>query len=85
MIATVTNFGDNIGVQFPKTLLKNAHISENDDVEILVKNSSIIIKRRESKKHFTTKERINAFCKTIGNDVQVSEIDWGKSQGREIW
>jgi antitoxin component of MazEF toxin-antitoxin module len=80
MITTVTN----LGIQFPKFLLKNAHISENDDVDSLVKNSSIIIKRIDSKKHLTTKERIAAFCETM-EDVQFSEIDWGKPQGKEIW
>jgi antitoxin component of MazEF toxin-antitoxin module len=84
MIATITNFGDNLGVQLPKSLLKDMHISENDDVEILVKNNSIVIKRKESKKHLTTKERIAAFCDPM-DDVQVSEIDWGKPQGKEIW
>ena len=84
MIATVTNFGDNFGVQFPKSLLQNVPFSENDDVEILVKDNSIIIKRRESPKHLTTKERIAAFCDTM-DDVQLSEMDWGKPQGKEIW
>ena len=84
MIATITNLGDNLGVQLPKSLLKDIHISENNDVEILVKNNSIVIKRKESKKHLTTKERIAAFCDPM-DDVQVSEIDWGKPQGKEIW
>ena len=84
MITTVTNFGGSLGVQFPKSLLKNAPISENDDVEVLVKNNSIIIKRMENKKHLTTKERIASFCETI-EDVQLSETDWGKPQGKEIW
>ena len=84
MIATVTDFGNNLGVQFPKSLLKNMEISENDDVEIFVKDNSIIIKRRENPKHLTTKERITAFCETM-DDVQLSEIDWGKPQGKEIW
>jgi len=84
MIATITNFGDNLGVQFPKSLLKNMEISENDAVEILIKNNSIIIKRRESPKHLTTKERIATFCGKI-DEVQLSEFDWGKPQGREIW
>ena len=38
MITTITNFGDNLGIQFPKSLLKNIPISENDDVEILGNN-----------------------------------------------
>jgi len=52
--------------------------------EILVKNNSIIIKRREDKKHLTTKERIAAFNGTM-EDIQFSETDWGKPQGKEIW
>ena len=84
MIATVTNFGNSFGVQCPKSLLKNVHIFENEDVEILGKYNSIIITRRESKKHFTTKERIAVFCETK-EDVQLSETDWGKPQGKEIW
>ena len=84
MLATVTNFGDNLGVQFPKSLLKNVQISENDDVEILVKDNSIIIKRQGSPKRLTTKERIASFCEVTDN-VQLLEIDWGKPQGKEIW
>jgi len=84
MIATVKKFGDGLGVNFPKSFLKNMEISENDDVEVLVKDNSIIIKRREIKKHLTTKERIAAFCTTMDGS-HLSEIDWGKPQGKEIW
>ena len=84
MITTVTNFGDKLGVHFPKSLLKKVHIFENDDVEILVKDSSIIIKRSGSKKHLTTKERIAAFDEIIEKG-QLTEIDWGKPQGKEVW
>ena len=84
MITTIKNFGDNLGVQFPKSLLKDIHICENDDVEILVKNNSIIIKQKKSKKHLTTKERVDAFCDTMA-EVQFTETDWGKPQGKEIW
>ena len=84
MIATVTDFGNNLGIQFPKSFLNKVQISENDDVEIFVMNNNIVIKRRENPKHLTTKERIAAFCETM-DDIQLSEIDWGKPQGKEIW
>jgi len=84
MLATITNFGDTLGVQFPKSMLRNLPIFENDNVEILVKNNSIIIKRYEDKKHFTTKERISTFNGALDN-FQLSEIEWGKTQGKEIW
>ena len=84
MIATVTNYGDAFGVQFPKSLLKTLSISENDNVEIFVKDNSIILTRIENKKHFTTKERIDVFCQTM-KDAQSAEFDWGKAKGNEIW
>ncbi|MDR0793674.1 MAG: AbrB/MazE/SpoVT family DNA-binding domain-containing protein [Chitinophagaceae bacterium] len=84
MITTLTNFGDSLGVRFPKSFLKNMPISENDDVEIFVTDDSIIIKRPERKKHLTTKERIAAFSDTP-EFAQLSETDWGKPQGKEVW
>jgi len=84
MITTFTHFGDNLGIQFPKSLLKNVPILENDDVELFIMDNSIVIKRLERRKHFTTKERIAAFCNTK-ECIQLSEIDWGKPQGREVW
>ncbi|MCL2098668.1 MAG: hypothetical protein FWH23_07940 [Bacteroidales bacterium] len=84
MEVKIKNFGDSFGVQFPKYLLENVQISENDDMEILVKYNSIIIKRRENKTHFTTKERIAVFGDSI-DKAQLSEIDWGRPQGKEIW
>jgi len=84
MTATVTSFGDSLGVLFPKSLLKNMHFLEDEDVEVLVRDNSLIITRRENKKRLTTKERIAAFCGKA-EDVQLSEIDWGKPQGKEVW
>ena len=83
MKATITNFGDRIGVQFPQSLLKRVEISENDDVEILVKDKRIIIQRPDNPKRLTTKERIAAFSGEPDN--QLSEFEWGKPQGKEVW
>jgi len=84
MIATVSNFGDGLGVKFSKSLLKTVHIYENDDVEVFVSDNCIIIKRQGHKKHLTTKERIAAF-RGINENIPTTEIDWGTPQGREIW
>jgi antitoxin component of MazEF toxin-antitoxin module len=44
MITRVTNHGDTLGIQFPKSLWEDVHISENDSVEIQVKNDAILNK-----------------------------------------
>jgi len=64
--------------------LRDLPIYENDNVEILIKNNSIVIKKHENRKHFTTKERISAFNGASEN-FQLSEIEWGKPMGKEIW
>jgi len=84
MIATVTNFGGSLGIYFPNSLLKNVHISENDNVEILAADNSIIIKKLEKRKHFSTKERIATFHDSLENNPFI-ETDWGKPLGKEIW
>jgi hypothetical protein len=35
-------------------------------------------------RHITTKERIAAFGETM-EEIKISEFDWGKPQGKEIW
>jgi len=88
MITTVTKQGNSLGIQFPKSLWDNVCISENDHVEVWVKNNAIVIKKQENKNHRTTRERIATFYGGIGTDTdqnQTPEMDWGKPQGKEIW
>jgi len=47
MLATVTSFGDSLGIQFPKSMLRDLPVFENDNVDILIKNNSIVIKKHE--------------------------------------
>ncbi|MDR2145597.1 MAG: hypothetical protein LBE91_03945 [Tannerella sp.] len=84
MITAFTNLGDNVGIQFPKSLLQNMPFSEDDEVEILIADKNIVIKRVEERRHLTTKERISSFGESEV-PVPLSETDWGKPQGREIW
>jgi antitoxin MazE len=88
MITKITNYGDTLGIRFPKSLLEDVHISENDSVEVQAKNGVILITKQTSKNHYTTKERIAAFRETMSADEeqnQSSETDRGKPQGKEVW
>jgi len=57
-------------------------MSKGLQVEVIV--FPIMTKRRENKEHLSTKERIAAFGNTM-EDIQLSEIEWGQPQGKEIW
>jgi antitoxin MazE len=88
MITRVTNHGDTLGIRFPKSLWKDVHISENDSVEVQVRNGAIFITKQNDKTHYTTKERIAAFYETMPEEaeqIQSQEIDWGKPEGEEVW
>jgi len=91
MITTVTNYGDNFGVRFPKSVWETVQIFENDKVEIFIKGNAIMIERQEKTEHLTTKERIASFFskaeETINNSEhnQLPEIEWGRPIGKEVW
>ena len=85
MITTVRNYGNNLGIQIPKSLWQDVHIYENDNVEIRIRNNAIVIERQESKKHLSTKERIALFFDKPTEIDQLSEMDWGMPQGKEVW
>jgi len=80
--------GNSLGIQFPKSLWDNMCISENDHVEVWVKNNIMVIKKQEDRNHRTTKERLATFYGDTEMNMdqnQIPEIDWGKPQGKEIW
>jgi antitoxin MazE len=87
MVTSIVKWGNSQGIRLPKTLLQNINISENDTVDVLVENESIVIKKRNGKKHQTTKERILEFYSRDGEkDIKKEkEINWGKPLGKEIW
>jgi antitoxin component of MazEF toxin-antitoxin module len=67
--------------------LQNIDIQENDTVDVILENETIIIKKTGRREHRTTKERLIDF---YGKEVEQKsifqeEIDWGNSIGREIW
>jgi antitoxin MazE len=87
MTTTIVKWGNSQGIRIPKAFLQSVNISENDRVDILVENEAIIIKKKYSKKHRTTKERLMDFYGQDTKDItnKQEEIDWGKPAGEEIW
>jgi antitoxin MazE len=87
MQTAIVTWGNSQGIRLPKVFLQNINIGENDTVDVILENETIIIKKAGEKKHRTTKERLRDFYGEEFDQRSVSqeEIDWGNSVGREIW
>jgi antitoxin MazE len=87
MQTTIVKWGNSQGIRIPKAFLKNIHVSENDPVDIVVSDETIIIKKINYKKHKTIQERLVEFYGTNFDQKRTiqKEIDWGKAVGKEKW
>ena len=50
MLTTIQRWGNSQGVRLPKTILDELFLQENDQVEIVGENDSIIIKKASRKR-----------------------------------
>jgi antitoxin MazE len=75
----IVKWGNSQGIRLPRHLLDSVHLSDNDMVEIITQNDSIIIKKAANKKHKTLKERLAGYN---GNYV-FEEWDTGAPVGKE--
>lgn len=82
MRTTIVKWGNSQGIRLPKLLLDSVSLSDNDTVEVVAENNSLIIKKVKSKRVCKTiQERFAGFDEAY----EPIEIDWGKPVGREIW
>ena len=94
MLTTIQRWGNSQAVRLPKTILETLFLQENDPVEIIAENDSIIIKkttrRRRAKK--SLEKRLEEFYQKPIYEILVdeslynpAEYDWGKPIGKEAW
>lgn len=82
MQTTIVKWGNSQGIRLPKLLLDSVNLSDNDTVEVIAKNNSIIIKKSENKRAYKTiQERFRDF----NGEYESIKVDWGKPVGKEIW
>jgi antitoxin MazE len=75
----IVKWGNSQGVRLPRYLLDSVNLSDNDTVEVIAANDSIIIKKAAERKHRTLKERLAAF---EGN-YNFEEWNTGAPVGKE--
>jgi antitoxin component of MazEF toxin-antitoxin module len=87
MQTTIIKLGNSQGIQLPNDFLQTINVSENDTVDVLLQNNSIIIRKTPPRIHRTTEERLRDFFGEEYNEIimKQEEINWGKAEGEEVW
>lgn len=80
MVAQVKAWGNSSGIRIPASVLKEAGIHREDELDIRVEGTDIILSKTRS--HKTLEERIAAYG---GRLSIMKDYDWGEPKGREMW
>ena len=91
MLTKIKKWGNSQGIRIPKAFLETLNISNDDEVEIMTEQETIVIKKINKKELITIKDRLENFYGKKLEEIlsKISEpqeeIDWGKPVGKEIW
>jgi antitoxin MazE len=83
MQTTIVKWGNSQGIRIPKFLLDSVNLASNDEVEVTVKDDSIIIKKSAGRSRRESIKEI--FEGYDGGYFNTEEIDWGEPKGDEAW
>ena len=83
MMTIIQKWGNSQGVRLPKTILDALSLQENDAVEIVAENNSIIIKKATRKRR--AKKCLEERFKNYTGNYQCTEWETGKPVGKEVW
>ena len=75
-------WGNSQGLRLNKDLLERAGLKAGDEVEISVKDSTLVI---VPARKIRGKYRLEDLVARIPEDHLPKEVDWGNSSGREEW
>ena len=82
MLAKIQKWGNSQGIRFPREILRKAHISVGDNVDISVHTGKILVKPANVKRR---KYKLKNLLSKLPSTYKAREEDWGKPEGREVW
>jgi antitoxin MazE len=82
MVTRVQKWGNSQGLRLAKQLLEDAHISIGDDVDVTIREGTIII---APIKRIRGKRSLKELVSRIPKDYKTGEVEWGNPIGREVW
>ena len=82
MLAKIQKWGNSQGLRITKALLSDAQINVGDNVNISVKDGSLIVTPAQRVRR---KYELKDLVAKIPKEHQAKETDWGKPVGKEAW
>lgn len=82
MHTRIRKWGNSQGLRLAKTILDEADLAVDDEVDIKVQDGKILI---APSRRIRGKYSIECLAAEIPADYKVEETDWGKPEGREEW
>jgi antitoxin MazE len=80
MVSKVQQWGNSQGVRLPKTVLDLAHIAVGDEVEIIVDDHQILVRKVPSAKY-----DLDDLVSRIPKGFKAKEVNFGSPVGKEEW
>ena len=80
MFAKIRKWGNSQGLRLSKDLLELADFVVGDELEVVVKNHEILLKKTEKPRY-----NIADLVAEIPPDYRPTEVDLGRPVGREEW
>jgi len=82
MVTKIQKWGNSQGLRLAKQVLKDAHISVGDDVEVTTRDGLIVI---APARRVRGKQSLEELVSRIPKGYKTEELDWGVPVGREVW
>lgn len=78
---TISRWGNGLAVRIPKAVLEEGGLKEGDAMSMEMHSGILTLKKVRKVKKYSIDEVLSS-CHTT---AETPEMDWGESQGREVW
>jgi antitoxin MazE len=77
MEAVLKEWGNSLAIRIPKTFLKEMNLKKDNKLEINIVDNKIVIESKDVD--------LQSMLNKINKNNIHKEIDFGKSEGKEVW
>ena len=78
---TIQKWGNSQGIRIPKYLLDSLQWSQGEKIIMRTQNNRLVVEQAPKPQRKTIQKLFDDF----NGDYTPCEIDWGESEGREVW